>query len=297
MAFVGLRVPPETARLLSTIDYGDFGDPEPVSAYHITLLNLGEEMPLENVAAALEPLVEVASATRPFTVQTSHVTTFPPHPEHKTVPVICRIDSNEVQDLHMRLRAAFDKAGIPYSKRFKEFCPHVTLAYANDPTVHTDNAVDKHFPVVTWGAHEIVLWGGDNADERIVMTAPLSLGNKGQAAANLKKATFEGFIRIAMLRGHDVEGGPQTLTPPKARAKVVSQQDPLRPKRLSIVEKVLLRYATQKVGTGASIPSDPALWEKALSESRKRFKKPGGAYSDGWALQWYNREGGTWLKR
>lgn len=297
MAFVGLRLAPETARLLATIDYGDVGEPEPSNAYHVTLLNLGHEIEVEQIAMAVEPLLAVAGETKPFTARVDRVSSFPPHPEHGTVPVICPVESDGLRLLHARLSAAFEAAGVSFSKKFKDFNPHVTLAYI-EPNGKPVAFKDVPFTPVEWGVHEIVLWGGDDADDRVVMTIPLSLGSRGQGAANQKKAAFEAFVRIAMIRDASSGVGSDAKVPSKKAGSIeVGGADPLRPKRLSIVEKVLLRYATKRVEGGLTEPTDPVLWKRASEESRKRFKKHQAAYAEGWALQWYNREGGEWRKK
>jgi hypothetical protein len=98
-----------------------------------------------------------------------------------------------------------------------------------------------------------------------------------------------------MLRGENAPQPPILDPRPNRYAATKDPSlDPLRPKRLSIVEKVLLRYATQQVEAGHE-PLNPQLWKQAQEEAKKRFKKSG-AYADGWAAQWYNREGGEWKK-
>jgi len=292
MAFVGLRVPAEAARLIATLDYGGLGKPEPTNAYHVTLLNLGDEVSMDRIAAAVEPLVEVVSQTKPYTATVREVTTFPPHPVKGTVPIICPVESADLHDMHKRLKDAFEKAGVSFSKRFPTFNPHVTLSYLpkEDPAFKP-----KPFDPVEWGVHEVVLWGGDRSDDRVVITVPLSLGTRGQIAANVKKTTFEAFVRLAMLRGENAPQPPILDPRPNRYAATKDPSlDPLRPKRLSIVEKVLLRYATQQVEAGHE-PLNTQLWKQAQEEAKKRFKKSG-AYADGWAAQWYNREGGEWKK-
>lgn len=165
MAFLGITVPHETARLLSEIEVP--GDPEPPDQFHITLLYLGDNIPMATIAEAMKATYEVTSDTRPFSVKTELLTCFPGGEDG--VPVICKIESPALMVFRARLAEAFDQAGIEYSKRFPEFKPHMTLAYAPEPIV------EQVIPPVEWGAHGAVLWAGDKADGRLTITFPFSL--------------------------------------------------------------------------------------------------------------------------
>lgn len=171
MAFIGLALPSPTARVLSEIEVG--GKTEAPSHFHITLLYLGENVPIETLGKALVATYEVSSQTDPFTVRTSRVSSFPATPDGE-VPIICLVDSAPLHDLHARLKKAYDKAGVDYSKKFPTYRPHVTLSYAEEAIK------DRKIPTVEWGAHELVLWGGDEGDRRVVMSFPFSI--KDQAA-------------------------------------------------------------------------------------------------------------------
>lgn len=168
MAFVGIRVPHETARLLSEIDVP--GKKDSTAHFHVTVIHLGDNVPIETLAKTMVATFGVTSKLRPFTVSTSRVTCFPAKdkPDAK-VPIICRVDSDALHDLWKNLCSAYDSAGIEYSKRFPEFKPHVTVAWTEEPME------EKRIPIVEWGAHEVVLWGGDDGDRRVVVTFPLSL--------------------------------------------------------------------------------------------------------------------------
>ncbi len=195
MAFLGIRVPPEVARMLAEVpEAAKYGDPEPLNEFHITMVHFGDSLAVETLAEALAPVFAVTSKTRPFTVQTSHITTFPPHPVHHTVPIIARIDSQPLQDLRDRVCKGLKTAGVEYDNKFPEFKPHVTLAYSPDPAVAYDGVVDRHIPVVEWGVQEIQLWGGDKGDNKLIVTFPFSLGIP-------KEAVFRAFVRLAMTRG------------------------------------------------------------------------------------------------
>jgi hypothetical protein len=102
------------------------------------------------------------------------VTTFPPG-DDDDVPIICPIVSNDLHTFRENLVKAVEAADIPFPNTYPTFRPHVTLGYSSDILVYSDNAVNFQFPEVEWGAHEVILWGGDSGDDRVVVTFPLSL--------------------------------------------------------------------------------------------------------------------------
>lgn len=194
MAFLGLKVPPETARLLSEIECD--GKKEAPSSYHITLLFLGSEVPIETLAKALVTTYNITSQTRPFTVSTNRVCCFPKNEDG--VPVICRVDSDPLYDLQAQLAKAYDDAGIEYSKKY-EYKAHLTLAYGET------EIEEKRIPKLEWGAHEIVLWGGDTGDNRVVMHFPFSLDTTPQPQE-----------LVARVAERFKEEGPISTMPPPA---------------------------------------------------------------------------------
>lgn len=166
MAIVAFALNSDTSRILSEIQVP--GERE--SQKHVTLLFLGDDVPVERLAKAMEAAYQVAATTRPFTLRTDTVTCFPKNPGG--VPIICKIESEELHALHDRLKAAFDEAGIEYSKKWPDFKPHVTLAYADE------EIEDISIPPMEWGAHELIIWGGNSGDQRVIIHIPFSLKNR-----------------------------------------------------------------------------------------------------------------------
>lgn len=184
MAFLGIAVPAQTARLIAEVDYGGIGQAVPSSEYHITMIYLGKDVPIETISAAIPAIFSVTSRTKPFTVQTSRASTFPGNEDG--VPIIARIQSNALHTLRSDIGQALDVAGIEYSKKYPEYKPHLTLAYSSEPL---EQPVDVEFPVIEWGAHELSLWGGDKGDNRLIVTFPLSIGTK--------EALDRAFVKLA----------------------------------------------------------------------------------------------------
>jgi 2'-5' RNA ligase len=193
MAALMLQVPEETARVLREIPVP--GEPERHEP-HVTVIFLGKDVPIDQISAIVPPVYEVASQTMPFSVSTSHVSNF--EPGEDGVPVIARIDSPALHRFRDDLCAALDDADFPYDKKFPEYKPHTTLAYAPDP----DTVVDLDIPEVTWGAHELVLWGSNRGTGRLVVKFPLSLP-VGKTASDHQTAFFRIAVQIAAWRRRD----------------------------------------------------------------------------------------------
>lgn len=198
MAFIGLQVPHSTARLFGDIDVP--GDKVPSTSMHVTLLYIGDNVEIDVLAEAVKATYAVTAATRPFTVRTSRVMSFPINPaDQEAHPVVARIESDALHDLQAGLRAAFDGAGIDYSKKFPDYKPHVTLSYAEE-------AVDDfRIPIIEWGAHEIVMWGGDEGDRKLTATFPLALIPPDETAIARRVAsrfTSAASVRFARASGY-----------------------------------------------------------------------------------------------
>lgn len=170
MAFVGLPVPASTSRLFSDIDVP--GDKTPRDHHHITLAYLGDDVSIDALAEAIKATYAVTSMTRPFTVRTSRVASFPANPDDNDKhPVIAHIDSDELHTLRARLVDRFKDSSVDYSRKFPKYRPHVTLAYAQEAFE------EIRIPTIEWGAHEVVLWGGDEGDQKLTVNFPFALSH------------------------------------------------------------------------------------------------------------------------
>ena len=168
MAFIGVRVPADAAATLAKVKVP--GDHVPPEEMHVTLLHLGEKIPIPEVLQATMACYLMTKRWAPFRASTRRITTFPATPE-STIPVIARVLCPELHRLHEALRKSLDHMEIEYSKKFPEYKPHVTLAYAETETPDV-----KLIRPVAWDIEEIVIWGGDHGEERIAVTLPLEGG-------------------------------------------------------------------------------------------------------------------------
>jgi 2'-5' RNA ligase len=177
MAFLGLVTPHEAARLLSGLDVP--GRKEPVSSSHVTLFYFGEGLDIDTLTQIIGVTYGVTKDTKPFTVRTSAVTSFPKGDDG--VPIICRVESDALHDLRDKIKTVYEVAGVHFSDKFPEYRPHVTIAYAEE------DFAEQRIPTVEWGAHELVLWGGDDGDTLLVTHFPFALGDLDKAAVRVAR--------------------------------------------------------------------------------------------------------------
>jgi 2'-5' RNA ligase len=179
-------VPEETARILNEVEVP--GTPE-AHNLHTTVVYLGKDVPIERIAELLPVLYHVTSRTLPFSLSTDLITTFPAGDDG--VPVIAKVRSPELHAFHKSICESMEEASIDYSKKFPDYKPHVTVAYAENP----DTEFELEIPEISWSAHELMLWGSDRGTSRLVVKFPLSFP-KGRVAS--EHAYQRALVQLAM---------------------------------------------------------------------------------------------------
>ncbi len=154
---------------------------EPREHYHITLLYLGSEVPIETVSQALVVAYRVSETTRPIPLMIDEISSFPKGDDG--VPIICQVKSPELHKLWNDLCMAFDDAKVPYSKKFPIYKPHITLSYSDKPL--KDKLEVGPFD---WVSYEMVLWSGDSGDDEVAITIPFSFPSKEAMLRKLVQA-------------------------------------------------------------------------------------------------------------
>ena len=187
MSFLGIRIPTEIGRLIAGLEVP--GEKETPSEYHITILCFEDNWPISEITRATEATYKVISEVKPFLIETSKVSHFPAY-EDGPIPIIAPVVSKELHEVHKKLCKEFDDRKIDYSKTFKDYRPHITLAYSKDK--HDDFDIE---PAIEFSVGEIVLWGGDHADDRIFITFPLKGPERQKHSLVLQQA--EVFAKIA----------------------------------------------------------------------------------------------------
>jgi 2'-5' RNA ligase len=178
MAFLGIKIPHEVGRLLKSIEVP--GKKEPDSEYHITIAFFGDDWPVSDAAKTLETTFETLKNFKPFKVKTQKITCFPKG-EGGGVPILAKVESEELHKLEKKLKAAYDKEDIEFSKTHKDFKPHITLSYSGK------EIDEEKIEPIEFMVHEIVLWCGDNGDDRLFVTFPLD-GTQKKTSFLINKA-------------------------------------------------------------------------------------------------------------
>lgn len=169
MALLSIQVSPEVSRALGSIQVP--GTREARETYHVTLLYLGKDVPIDEVSKALVVAYRVAEITRPIPFTVEEVGSFPKGDDG--YPIICLVKSPELHQLWEALCSAFDDAKVEYSKKFPVYKPHITLAY--------DVAELKETLLVgpfDWVSYEMTLWSGNSGDDAVSIKIPFSFPSK-----------------------------------------------------------------------------------------------------------------------
>jgi len=164
MAILLCKVPHDIARIMAGIDIPEEADPEPEGEFHITLIYFDNLDPAD-IFKVGEAIYDVSRKTGPFSLSTERVLSFPPSPEGKH-PIIAAIDSPEIHKFRAAVAASLDAKSLPYSKKWPEFKPHVTLGYS--PVALEEKKVRS----LSWGCGEVSLWAGEWGDHDLSMTFP-----------------------------------------------------------------------------------------------------------------------------
>ena len=171
MAMIAVKVPTETSRLISKISEALPGDSQAASEMHVTIIHLGDDVPISQLAKVMEACHTVTSKISPFVMTVDSIDSFEPG-DNGGVPVILPVQSQELHELEQKLKQEFDSAGISYSNKYPEFKPHVTLSY-----VPGMKAVGPLPAPISWGAFEMMIYGADSGDGRVLVTLPFGLPN------------------------------------------------------------------------------------------------------------------------
>jgi len=169
MAALMLSVPPQAADSLKVLPVPLEDDP------HVTIIYLGDDVPVETLGELVPTIYGVTSSAKPFLVSTQTVGTFPEG--NNGVPVIALVEAPALHQLKDRLCAALDSVGYAYDKKFPEYKPHVTLAYGPSHVA----GLQASIPPVSWDAMDLWLWGANRGTGELLMKFPFG-GTMTQAA-------------------------------------------------------------------------------------------------------------------
>lgn len=170
MAFIGIRVPAETGRIIETIEVP--GERKRASEYHTTIIYLGKNLPIETIAQTMIAAYNVASKTSPFICGVKEVSSFPRNPDDG-IPVILPVLSQGLHNLRNALIQELTSMGIPFSNKYPDFKPHVSVSFIKDDS--TESFQKPMDGPLTWTVSELVIWGGNKNDEMVSVSLPFVL--------------------------------------------------------------------------------------------------------------------------
>lgn len=169
MSFVGILVPNNISNLLSQIDVP--GEKSSADELHITLMYF-EKLSNQDTIKAIDAIQSVVAETTPFNVQTNTVSHFPGWEDNDKCAVIAKIQSKDLHAFRQKLAEAFDQQGVEFSKVYKGYKPHITLSYSKE------EPDDFEFPKVDFTVSEIILWCGEEMNDKLLVKFPFSLEKK-----------------------------------------------------------------------------------------------------------------------
>lgn len=193
MAFIGIQIPQVIGQTLHNIKVP--GKKEEISELHITLLNLEKEFPIKDLGKSMLAAYEVCKDFEPFVIDIKEVIFFPAE-DGKPYPIVVKVEADKLQQLHKKLKASFDKHKVEYSKKFKDFKPHITLSYSKEK-IHPFKIDELKIPI-----NELVLWGGDHGNDRIFITFPLETKEENKKTSFIRQMS-EIFYKLAVNKSQD----------------------------------------------------------------------------------------------
>jgi 2'-5' RNA ligase len=168
MAMIGIRVPEEAAEKLAGVPVPE-GKRITKEEMHVTMVYLGSQVPVIASLGAAIGVHTVARKWKPFKVHAAILTSFQGSEEDGSTPIIVRIVSEELMRFREEVRKSMDKMSIPYSNKWPDYKPHVTLTYTKEK-VNQPRRIDA----ISWDVKEIVVWAGEEMNELMYTSVCLS---------------------------------------------------------------------------------------------------------------------------
>jgi len=243
MAFLGLPIKIETARLFSSLDIP--GNKEDLSNLHITILCFEDDFSINDLSKAFEAAYDVISEFKPFNIKIKKISCFPKR-EGKPCPIIAKVESKDLEELNDQLRKEFNKRKIDYSKVFKDYKPHITLSYADD------EIKDFNIDAIEIPVHEAVLLGGNKGENDVFITFPFKCLEKKKKHSALLDRVNE-FYKQAL---------PIFYT-----SQLVIEPNGMRDESLNLVKKQRESQATMRPVAIEIYPDHPPF----LADGRHRL--------------------------
>jgi len=169
MSCLVIHIPHETARLFSSIEVP--GTRTPLDELHVTVMYLGDDVSIKDIATAITNIYRVTSDQYPFSIKINKVKCFDVSSGDKDYTIIASVVSPELHEFRDLIKSALDKAGVDYPKTYPTYKPHLTLSYSPKKI----KEIELEEPIV-FGVPEVVLWCGEHGDDEMSVHFPFTIG-------------------------------------------------------------------------------------------------------------------------
>lgn len=173
MSIIAIKVPKKEANYLYDIDTP--GEKVSAEDKHITVLYFDGEGP-EVAKKVLDCLAEFPVYMDSISIESGEVDVFSEGDDG--VPVFAKVESQELNKFREALIDILDANGIEYSKKFKDFKPHITLSYS--PEKIDGFPLDKK---IEFSVSKYCYWDKNNGVQNEII---IPLGKKFDAESSLK---------------------------------------------------------------------------------------------------------------
>lgn len=186
MAMLAINIPVNISRMLQEINVPseiirqDYAD-------HITCFYF-EKFDTEDILKIIPVILNITKSINVFNISVDSYKSFP---EGKYGwPVICEIESKELNKLRDKIKKEFDKNDIEYSKKFPKFIAHTTLSYVKE------KVKNKKIDEIIWPVNNISLYCGEDNKEKLYIEFQFE-GNKEKYSSDCLNEIAEYFKKTA----------------------------------------------------------------------------------------------------
>ena len=171
MSMIATPVSSDVGRLFSGLDIPGSRDPSD----HITMIHMGDELPIKNILKILPVILAITEKQVPFTVSCSEIICFP-EGKHG-FPIVGKIESKELVTLQKKIKKHLEMQKIKFSDTYPIYRPHITLSYSPDKI--DDFKISK----TEWQVNEICLYCGDSDNEKLYVSFLFNVKRLKKSAA------------------------------------------------------------------------------------------------------------------
>ncbi len=163
MAMLALNVPVNISQILQEIELpGNIVRKD--ASDHITCFYFKDDFDMEDILKIIPVVSEAVENIKCFNIGVDSYSSFP-EGEYK-FPIVCKIKNKELVKMRNKIKKALDDNDIKYSTKFKEFIPHLTIAYMDE------GVKNKKIDEIIWPVKNIALYAGDSNNQTLYIEFP-----------------------------------------------------------------------------------------------------------------------------